>query len=183
MMRSDFLDFWATALTFAVCQCFAVPVPDIEHKVEAMIRQATVEDVDVVRQIAVEAYEKFVPIIGKPPAPMFADFAAAQAAGNLWVCDEARIVGFVVFMRDVGSGFIENVAVAPDQQGRGTGRRLIEFAEKAVRRRGARTMELYTNARMEDNLSYYPKLGYEVVDRRREDGFDRVYFAKDLSEE
>jgi hypothetical protein len=33
---------------------------------------------------------------------------------------------------------------------------------------------------MTDNLSLYPHLGYAEVDRRTEDGFNRVYFEKDL---
>jgi hypothetical protein len=33
---------------------------------------------------------------------------------------------------------------------------------------------------MTDNLGLYPRLGYEEFDRRREDGFDRVYFSKAL---
>jgi hypothetical protein len=33
---------------------------------------------------------------------------------------------------------------------------------------------------MVENLAYYPRLGYVEYDRRREDGFDRVYFRKRL---
>ena len=41
-------------------------------------------------------------------------------------------------------------------------------------------MRLYTNARMTENLSLYPHLGYVEVERREEDGFDRVFFEKGL---
>jgi hypothetical protein len=37
---------------------------------------------------------------------------------------------------------------------------------------------LYTNAAMSENLALYPRLGYREVDRRRDAGFDRVFFAK-----
>jgi hypothetical protein len=33
---------------------------------------------------------------------------------------------------------------------------------------------------MTENLDYYPKRGFTVVERRREDGFDRVYFSRVL---
>ena len=31
---------------------------------------------------------------------------------------------------------------------------------------------------MTENLSFYPRMGYAEVDRRHEDGFDRVFFEK-----
>lgn len=33
---------------------------------------------------------------------------------------------------------------------------------------------------MTDNLSIYPRLGYVEVERRLEDGFNRVFFEKRL---
>jgi len=42
-------------------------------------------------------------------------------------------------------------------------------------------VHLYTNEKMTDNLSIYPRLGYVEVARRHEDGFDRVFFEKRLS--
>ena len=41
-------------------------------------------------------------------------------------------------------------------------------------------MRLYTNEKMIDNLSIYPKLGYVEVARRTESGFNRVYFERSL---
>ena len=34
---------------------------------------------------------------------------------------------------------------------------------------------------MTENLDFYPRLGYLETHRISEDGFDRVYFEKDLS--
>jgi hypothetical protein len=34
---------------------------------------------------------------------------------------------------------------------------------------------------MTENLLLYPSLGYHLIDRRREDGFDRVFFRKSLT--
>ena len=36
------------------------------------------------------------------------------------------------------------------------------------------------NAAMTENLTLYPRIGYVEVARRSEDGFERVYFTKDL---
>jgi hypothetical protein len=41
-------------------------------------------------------------------------------------------------------------------------------------------VRLYTNAAMEENLVLYPRLGYREVGRRRDGGFDRVFFTKSM---
>jgi hypothetical protein len=33
---------------------------------------------------------------------------------------------------------------------------------------------------MTENLAFYPRLGYEEVDRRTDGGFERVFFVKRL---
>lgn len=73
---------------------------------------------------------------------------------------------------------LENVAVAPECQGHGLGKRLIGHCEQTARALGCAAVELYTNEKMTENLSLYPAMGYVETGRRREDGFNRVYFRK-----
>lgn len=149
-----------------------------------MIRAARETDLDAVRRCAEAAYAGYIARIGRAPAPMVADFAAALANGDLFVADNEAadgIAGFVVFYPRADHVHLENVAVDPACQRRGIGRRLIEFAEGKAIELGYRRIELYTNARMTENLELYPVLGYRETDRRVEDGFDRVFFTKDLA--
>ena len=76
---------------------------------------------------------------------------------------------------------LENVGVLPRFNGRGYGRRLIEHVEQAAIRNGLDAVELYTNEKMVENISMYPKLGYTEVDRRIDKGFSRVFFRKTLN--
>lgn len=146
-----------------------------------MIRKARPADLDQIRVCAVAAYTCYVERIGKKPAPMVADFAAAIEAGTLYVIErEAQICGLVVFYAGNDYLHLENVAVDPRFQGLGLGRQLIEFVEQQARAGGYGSVELYTNVKMTENLGLYPRLGYVEFDRRIEDGFDRVYFSKDV---
>lgn len=114
---------------------------------------------------------------------MVADFGAALAAGSLFVAEDEEsdgIAGFIVFYPRGDHVHLENVAVDPARQGRGLGRALIGFAERHARALGIGRIELYTNAKMTENLAFYARLGYREFDRRVEDGFDRVYFAREL---
>jgi N-acetylglutamate synthase-like GNAT family acetyltransferase len=144
-----------------------------------VIRSAQAADVPAIRRLVRAAYALYVPRLGREPAPVGADYEALVADGAVTVAvDGGVIVGVLVLRPQPTSLLLENVAVAPAAQGRGIGRSLIAFAEQRSRELGLATVSLYTNARMTENLSFYPGLGYVEVDRRREHGFDRVFFEK-----
>jgi GNAT superfamily N-acetyltransferase len=76
--------------------------------------------------------------------------------------------------------YVNNLVVDPDAQGKGYGRVLMNCAEDWARAKACTEMALFTNVKMFENLGLYAKMGYDEVERRTEDGFDRVYFRKKL---
>ena len=119
---------------------------------------------------------------GQRPAPMDADYAEAVARDLVWVAEvSGEVAGFLVLVDRPGVTLLENVAVHPDRQGRGVGRRLMAIAEEHARAAGSHTIRLYTNAAMQENRRLYARLGYSEVDRRVDDGFDRIFFEKSTS--
>ena len=162
----------------------------VEEKVERpalRIRPAEAQDLAAITACAEAAYAKYVARIGKKPAPMVADFASQIAVGQVHVAVaqdkavEVEILGYVVCYPKDGLLHLENVAVRPEAQGRGAGRALIDFVEDKARLEELPAIELYTNAKMTENLALYPALGYRETERRTEDGFDRVFFVKELT--
>ncbi len=112
---------------------------------------------------------------------MIADFEQQIADGLVHVlADGGDVFGFIVFYPQNDHLHLENVAVRPECQGLGYGVQLIKFAEQTAAERDLAAVELYTNAKMTENLMLYPHLGYAEIARRYEDGFDRVYFRKEL---
>jgi GNAT superfamily N-acetyltransferase len=145
------------------------------------IRQALPEDDAAVTACVRAAYAVYVERIGREPAPMTADYAALIAAGAVWVAAEAGAVsGVLVLHARPPAMFVENVAVLPERQGRGLGRELLDFAESRARGAGLTELVLYTNARMTENLRFYPALGYVETGRGMQDGFARVFYRKAL---
>jgi ribosomal protein S18 acetylase RimI-like enzyme len=145
------------------------------------IRRALDADVTAVRAVVDAAYSRYVPRIGRSPAPMTADYETRVAAGEVWVGDaDGRVIGVLVIRPSGDALELENVAVDPAQQGRGHGRALVSFAEGHARELGLAAVELYTNEVMVENLQLYPRLGYVEVGRHVEDGYRRVYFRKTL---
>lgn len=145
------------------------------------IRAATAAHVESIRACVREAYDLYVERMDQEPAPMAADYAEVVAAGQVDVLElEGAIVGVLVSFQKEDHYFVENVAVSPSLQGTGQGRALLDFAEEKARALGLKEMGLYTHASMHENISYYPRLGYEEVGRHEEDGFERVFFVKRL---
>ena len=113
---------------------------------------------------------------------MVADFKAAVQRGeiDMLVDDDGGVVGFIHHYHRSDHHFIENVAIDPAYRGKGHGRRLLRHAEEQSRRSGCAAIELYTNEKMTENLELYPRLGFHETGRREENGFNRVYFRKDI---
>lgn len=146
------------------------------------IRPADPGDLDAIKTCAVASYAMYVDRMGREPAPMVADFATQIAEGrvHVGVGESGDVCGYVVFYPRGDSVHLENVAVSPDHQGRGYGRRLIDFVEREAAAQGFGTVDLYTNEKMTENIALYPSLGYEEIGRWEEDGFNRVFYRKSV---
>ena len=139
-------------------------------------------DAAAAAEITGAAYRPYIERIGREPAPMGADFDALIGAGAVWVATEhGQVVGVLVLELQDTALLLESVAVDPAHQGHGIGRSLIDHAEQVARDAGLSAVDLYTNAHMTENLRLCPSLGYDLIDRRREDRFDRVFFRKSLA--
>jgi ribosomal protein S18 acetylase RimI-like enzyme len=140
------------------------------------IRGATADDAARMRAIALAAYAKYVPRIGREPAPMVADYEAATAANRAVVIEAAGSVrGYMIAWPEGDAVFIDNIGVDPTCQGGGLGRRLIDHAVSQADRLGLPALRLYTNALMSENLAMYAHIGFVETHRSVEKGFHRVY--------
>jgi ribosomal protein S18 acetylase RimI-like enzyme len=146
------------------------------------IRAADAADARRIGEIARAAYLKYVPRIGREPAPMAADFAAEIAAGRVVVVEAGgSVLGYLVAWPQADGYFIDNIAVDPAEQGRGLGRHLMNYAERETRRHGLAALRLYTNVAMSENLSLYRRMGFVETHRAVEQGFSRVFMRRDLA--
>ena len=92
----------------------------------------------------------------------------------------SRLVGVCVLILKKGGILLDNIAVHPEFQNHGLGRKLIEFCESKVRKQGFSKLDLYTNVLMTENISLCQRLGYAETKRLTEKGFNRVYMSKTL---
>jgi ribosomal protein S18 acetylase RimI-like enzyme len=127
------------------------------------IRRATPADAAAIAALTRAAYEKWIPVIGRAPKPMTADYDAAVQAHliDLLFADGA-LVALVECIKEPGHLLIENLAVAPAHQGSGYGRRMLAQAEEIARKLGFAEVRLYTNKLFAENVAFYRKQGYRL---------------------
>jgi ribosomal protein S18 acetylase RimI-like enzyme len=144
------------------------------------IRQAQASDVSTIEDIVERAFSRYIQRIGRRPAPMDDDYADRIRRGQVFVAEDVHITGLIILIGEPDHVLIENVAVDQRHQGEGIGRALLDYAETSARALGASELRLYTNAAMTEDLLLYTRLGYQEIDRRTENGFERVFFSKRL---
>jgi GNAT superfamily N-acetyltransferase len=129
-------------------------------------RRATSSDAAAIRALSREAYAKWVPLIGREPRPMTANYERAVIDHMIDLLEEhGQLVALIETVAQQDHLLIENVAVRPDRQGRGLGARLLRHAEQLALARGLSETRLYTNAAFAANLAFYARQGYEEYRR------------------
>lgn len=127
------------------------------------MRKALPEDAAAVRDLTCTAYAKWVPVIGREPMPMLADYDRAVREHRIDLLTLDGTLAALIETIDKGDHLlIENLAVAPPFQGRGLGRRLLGHAEDLARELGRAELRLYTNKRMEANIALYQRAFYRI---------------------
>ena len=143
------------------------------------IRPAGPGDAAAVRDLTRAAYAKWVPLIGREPMPMKADYEHAVREHLVDLLSAGPDLAALIEMIDEGDHLlIENLAVSPAFQGQGCGRLLLAHAEARAAALGRPELRLYTNKSFTGNVAFYQRGGY-VIDREEpfKEGFT-VYMSK-----
>lgn len=144
-------------------------------------RPARPEDADEIRTVVRAAYQRWVPIVGREPRPMQADYAAVVRTHRFDLVEaDGRIVALIETEARSDHYWVENIAVLPERQGQGLGRALLALADELAQAAGFSELRLLTNGKMTTNRRLYASVGYvETLEEPFMDG-TVVYLAKRL---
>lgn len=155
--------------------------PSLDVVATSSLRRAVASDAETLAAIVERAYAPYVPRIGLRPGPMDADYARVVAEEEVWVAElDGLAVGLAVLHDADDHLLLENVAVDPAYHGLGVGRVLLDLVERRAGELGFDEVRLFTHALMTTNQQIYASRGYIVTHREREDGFNRVFYRKQL---
>lgn len=110
---------------------------------------------------------------------MTANYHQMAVEHPVWLlyCGEI-LAGLLALIYEPQTLFIYSVAVHPQFQSQGLGRRLMAFAEERARQAGLKRIRLYTNEHMVENIALYSKLGYIEIRREPYLGSNLVHMEK-----
>jgi GNAT superfamily N-acetyltransferase len=133
---------------------------------QLQLRRAIAADAAQILAVTRAAYAQWVPLIGREPKPMGADYAHAVAEH---IIDLLQVNGELLALIEVIPAadhlLIENIAVLPAHHGKGFGDHLLRHADDVARSLGLSETRLYTNAAFASNLAFYARRGYQEYRR------------------
>ena len=151
------------------------PEPVIE------LRPADAQDAGTIREIVRAAYARWIPAIGREPRPMTVDYAQAVREHQIdLLCRDGHMLGLIETMLRPDHLWIENIAIRPEHQHKGLGRRLLAHAEHLAATAGRAELRLLTNAAFAANVALYERTGYQIDRREAFQGGLTLYMAKTL---
>jgi ribosomal protein S18 acetylase RimI-like enzyme len=147
---------------------------------EMRIKRAVSQDAEAVRRLVREAYAQWVPVIGREPMPMKADYEQAVRDHEIDLLYAGEnLVALIEVIVNSDHLFIENIAVVPHRQGQGLGRHLLNHAEEKAKQAKLRELRLLTNQAFVANIRLYESVGFHS-DRTEPfaGGVTTVYMSK-----
>ena len=134
-----------------------------------MIRPATHDDVEACRDVERAAGVAFRDVglaeIAEHEPMAAAEMRACFDDGRAWVAEvDGAVAGYVLVEVVDGRAHVEQVSVAPERQGAGIGRALLEAVDRWAAAQGMDAVTLTTFRDVPWNAPLYAHLGFAVVD-------------------
>ena len=146
-----------------------------------MIRHARLSDIQQIRYLAQTQSAPYAQGTGGKREPLPDDFRTMveEEQVSVFVIENA-IGGFVLYWLDGPDVHIAALAVLPRFRRKGAGRQLLDHVDRQGLRAHCRRIIFHTNAQGFENLAYFRGKGLEEIDRRQENGFERVIMERYL---
>jgi len=152
------------------------------------IKQATVEDIPLIRDLTFKVWpQTYAPILSQQQIDYMLDLMYSEASlqqqmnegsGFIIVYEKDEPVGFAAYLKKTPSVFkLDKIYVLPSQQGKGTGKFVIDYIIDEIKQKGATALQLQVN-RYNKARNFYEKLGFTVIDEKDFD-IGNGYFMND----
>jgi len=138
------------------------------------IRKATVEDIPLIRELCFKVWpQTYASILSQDKIDYMLEYMYSSASlqkqinkGSqfIFVYDDQEAVGFAAYLpKGHGIYKLDKIYILPSQQGKGTGRFVIDWIIEEIKQKRATALQLQVN-RNNKAKSFYEKLGFVVID-------------------
>jgi diamine N-acetyltransferase len=138
------------------------------------IRNATAEDIPLIRDLCFRVWpQTYASILSRDKIDYMLEYMYSIASlqqqmehGSqfIFVYDDETPVGFAAYLpKEHGIYKLDKIYVLPSQQGKGTGRFVIDHIITEIKQKGATALQLQVN-RNNKAKNFYEKLGFVVID-------------------
>jgi ribosomal protein S18 acetylase RimI-like enzyme len=166
--------------------CNSQEVSPIYNYAEVTIRRANLSEVDVIKEIIVEAYEPVRKQLSRMPAALqegLDKIARHIQMGDQYIAIVGDQIVGTMRARVAGNvGVIARVAVRESFRGRRIGSMLVDYAENLMSHMNASVIEVEVYGAVEMQLAFYEKLGYVETGRLTRLGEEIVVMQKEMIE-
>jgi len=140
------------------------------------IRKATTDDIPLIRELCFKVWpQTYAPILSQEQidymlAKMYSKDSLEQQMQKgsqfIFVYEDDEPVGFAAYFEKSPSIFkLDKIYVLPTQQGKGTGRFVIDHIIDEIKQKGASALQLQVN-RYNKARNFYEKLGFVVIEEK-----------------
>ena len=140
------------------------------------IRKATVEDISLIRELCFKVWpQTYTTILSQAKIDymleyMYSADSLKKQMNNgsqfIFVYEDEEPVGFAAYFEKASTIFkLDKIYILPSQQGKGTGRFVIDYILDEIRQKGATSLQLQVQ-RENKARNFYEKLGFAIIDEK-----------------
>jgi ribosomal protein S18 acetylase RimI-like enzyme len=140
------------------------------------IRKATAEDIPLIRELTFKVWpQTYASLLTQEQIDymleMMYSHAALQKQMNngsqfIFACENEEPVGFAAFFEKTPLIFkLDKLYILPSQQGKGTGRYVIDYIIDEIKKKGATALQLQVY-RQNKARNFYEKLGFTILEKK-----------------
>ena len=143
------------------------------------IRRGAAGDVDLIRSFTRAAYAKWIPLIGREPLPMAADYETAIREHKFDLLYKGgTLAALIETITRADHLHIQNLCVSPKFQRLGLGSQLLNYAQEMAKQKNLPALRLDTNKYFTGNVDLYLRHGFSIAWEKPVDGGVHVHMVK-----
>ncbi|MFI5185338.1 MAG: GNAT family N-acetyltransferase [Chitinophagales bacterium] len=139
-----------------------------------VIQKATKADIPLIRKLCLKVWpQTYAPILSQEKIDYMLELMYSPASlqeqmsgGSqfIFIYDDEEPVGFAAYFEQTSSVYkLDKIYILPSQQGKGTGRFVIDHIVNEIKQKGAAALRLQVN-RNNKAKNFYEKIGFVVID-------------------